>query len=263
MQKIDWGQKLAFLQSSRQQLWNDDYMAFLIQQVWRLDSPQSIVDFGCGYGWLGAKLLPLLPAGSSYTGLDISDTLLEEGRQLFAGAPWPVRFIQADLCAPAPAAGFDMAVCQAFLRHMPNAKTVLGHMIDALRPGGLAVCIEVDRRLENAGFYTDAAGFDAAAQDAALHAAWAAEHAAGGRDARIGIKIPVYMQQLGLQQVGVRLNDFVEFASPVHADYKAHLDKLRIHHAPAADSGLCAQNGDSALLARGLIISYGRKPAQG
>jgi 16S rRNA G1207 methylase RsmC len=30
----------------------------------------KIIDFGCGYGYLGMKLLPLLPKGSTYTGVD-------------------------------------------------------------------------------------------------------------------------------------------------------------------------------------------------
>lgn len=36
----------------------------------------------------------------------------------------------------------------------------------------------------------------------------------GGCDFLIGSKIPIYMKQLGLVNVNVRVNDFVEFVSP-------------------------------------------------
>lgn len=70
-----WGEKLDYLQSTRTQFWNDDYLEFLVKYVWNIDQPQNIVDFGCGYGYLGLKLLPLLPAGSTYTGIDIAEPL--------------------------------------------------------------------------------------------------------------------------------------------------------------------------------------------
>ena len=47
---------------------NDDYLEFLVQRVWKLKDACRIVEFGCGAGKMGMKLLPLLPPGSSYTG---------------------------------------------------------------------------------------------------------------------------------------------------------------------------------------------------
>lgn len=49
--------------------WNDDYFAFLVREVWKLDRPVDVLDFGCGFGFLGRKLLPLLPEESTYTGI--------------------------------------------------------------------------------------------------------------------------------------------------------------------------------------------------
>jgi len=46
-----------------------------------------------------------------------------------------------------------MAICQAFLRHLPNPKDILKKMIDSVSDGGLVVCIEVNREFENVGLY--------------------------------------------------------------------------------------------------------------
>ncbi len=37
--------------------YNDDYLEFLVKIVWRIDQPVKMIDFGCGYGYLGLKLL--------------------------------------------------------------------------------------------------------------------------------------------------------------------------------------------------------------
>ena len=56
-------------------MWNDDYMEFLIEKVWKINNPVDLIDFGCGIGFMGLMLLPLLPKGSTYTGIDIKACL--------------------------------------------------------------------------------------------------------------------------------------------------------------------------------------------
>ncbi|NGZ76627.1 class I SAM-dependent methyltransferase [Saccharibacillus alkalitolerans] len=65
-----WNSRIEYLKASRGSIWNDDYLEFLVQRVWKIDRPARIVDFGCGLGFMGALLLSALPAGSSYTGID-------------------------------------------------------------------------------------------------------------------------------------------------------------------------------------------------
>lgn len=65
-----WDTQIDYLKRTRSQMWNDDYFEFLVKSVWKLDRPISIVDFGCGYNYLGMKLLSLIPEGSIYTGID-------------------------------------------------------------------------------------------------------------------------------------------------------------------------------------------------
>ena len=67
----DWDDKYDLLSATRPLYHNPDYWRFLVRDVWRLDDrPRSFVDFGCGYGWAGLFLMPLLASGSDYTGLD-------------------------------------------------------------------------------------------------------------------------------------------------------------------------------------------------
>ena len=49
--------------------------------------------FGCGFGFLGLLIMPYLPEGSTYTGVDFAEGLLEEGKKLFADKNYEVNFI--------------------------------------------------------------------------------------------------------------------------------------------------------------------------
>ncbi len=108
------GKKRNYLEENRHRFHNDDYIEFLIQKVWELSRPTRIVDFGCGLGYLGMSLMPYMPEGSSYTGIDISDVLVEQAKDAFIGLPHDTKFMVGNgYAAPFEDASFDMAVCQA------------------------------------------------------------------------------------------------------------------------------------------------------
>mgnify|MGYP004521165773 FL=1 len=79
-----WEAKLEYLLRTRKNMWNDDYMEFLITKVWKIDRPVKLLDCGCGFGFLGLLILPYLPQGSTYTGIDMAENLIQMGRKLFA-----------------------------------------------------------------------------------------------------------------------------------------------------------------------------------
>lgn len=79
-----WDSQGRNLRESRGLLHNEDYWRFLVREVWRIDrAPVRLVDFGCGYGWAGLFLLPMLAAASDYTGRDRSPALIAEGREAY------------------------------------------------------------------------------------------------------------------------------------------------------------------------------------
>lgn len=250
----DWGLKKEYLHSTRQNLWNNDYFEFLVKCVWKIDKPVRIIDFGCGYGYLAQMLLPLVPKGSIYKGVDISEDLIGEAREIFSGSN-EVCFEVADLHEYEPNAEYDIAICQAVLRHLTKPEDIVKKMIGAVKENGLVICIEPSRRMENAGLFVDNSSYDPFENDDFLKQRWLSEEQSGGRDYQVGMKAPVFMEKLGLKNVGVRINDYVDFVS---ADTDAFvLERKRF----ISDHGLDEKYADSNnyLAARCHVISFGYK----
>ena len=83
METYNWNSKLTYLKNTRDLYYNDDYVSFLVNTVWKINKPVHIVDFGCGYGYLGLVLMPLLPKGSKYTGIDSGEHYLLKRENCF------------------------------------------------------------------------------------------------------------------------------------------------------------------------------------
>ncbi len=212
--KEHWNKKLNYLKNSRIGFWNDDYLDFLVNKVWEITKPINLIDFGCGYGQLGLLLLPILPEGSTYTGVDISDTLITEARSLFKDSEYKTEFIKCDINSYSVKEKYDMAICQTLLRHLPNPKDILKKMVDAVSVGGMVVCVEINRKLENEGLYIKGMDYNSFGKITALQKLWKTELASEGRDYAIGMKVPFYMQECGLHNIDVRINDKVNFINP-------------------------------------------------
>lgn len=207
-------EQLSFLKAIRTGWSNNDYIEFLVEKVWKINKPVNMIDFGCGFGYIGLLFLPILPAGSTYTGIDISETLLNEAENIFANSGYSTRFIKADLNEYEPIENYDVAISQAVLRHIPNAKNILKKMIKSVIDGGLVICMEGDLEIEKAGQYFNGFDYTELGMPYLHRKIYKKELANGGRDYRFGIKAPIYMQELGLHNVGIRMNDSVKFVNP-------------------------------------------------
>ncbi|MEH7458669.1 methyltransferase domain-containing protein, partial [Bacillus sp. JJ1127] len=93
MKDYYWDNKLEYLKNTRDLYYNEDYLGFLVNSVWKISKPVHIIDYGCGYDYLGLKLLPLLPIGSKYTGIDKGEQLVNEAKKLFQELPYESEFI--------------------------------------------------------------------------------------------------------------------------------------------------------------------------
>ncbi len=257
MSSIDWNEKIEYLKNTRKYMWNDDYFEFLVKCVWKLNRPVNIIDFGCGYGFLGTKLLPLLPKGSTYTGIDIAEDLLRDAEHIFANTEFNTTFINTDLLFFNTEKKYDVAICQSVLRHIPQYKEVLKKMAEVVIEDGVVICIEPNRRMENSGVYVDDSNFCVNENDDFLQNHWENELHCGGRDYLVGIKIPIYMEQIGLKDVQVRVNDFVEFVSLSRdgKQYETHKHSFCEQYL----RGNQGENANSLLSARCHLISYGKK----
>ena len=225
-----WSRKIEYLKQTRLDFWNDDYLEFLVSKVWNIDHPVKVVDYGCGYGFLGMKLLPLLPAGSTYTGVDISEVLIKEANLIFSDSKYQVEFIRSDISNFNASQKYDIAICQAVLRHVQTPKEFLNRMTDSVVENGLVICIEVNRAFEVAGMLVEGYAYEPWREIDQLSKLWNVELENEGRDHSIGLKIPSYMKKIGLKNIDVRINDKTSFINPSDelSKYKESMESLRI-----------------------------------
>ena len=253
METYDWNSKLAYLKNTRDLYYNSDYVSFLVNSVWKISEPVHVVDYGCGYGYLGLLLMPLLPEGSKYTGIDSGETLLAEARELFRSLPYESEFLEGDAIEIELNDTYDIAICHAFLLHMSSPKTMLQKMIHSVKSGGKIICVE-PHWISNMSSYTlDGENQSEIIQLGILQNLFESDTQRNGKDGNIGMKIPIYLSELGVKNIECRVSDKVNFLdSNMH-----HNDKNDLYQS-LKEEGIAGDPGDKQqfverLIARGLI----------
>lgn len=105
-----------------------------------------IADFGCGTGstipWFAKQVGPT----GEVVGLDASAAQLEIASQnCTAVGLTNVRFVEADVYGTAlPPNSFDVVHCRLLLCHLQRPGDAIQEMADAVRPGGVVVCFDLD-----------------------------------------------------------------------------------------------------------------------
>ncbi|KXY37101.1 methyltransferase [Bacillus cereus] len=211
MEEYDWNSKLAYLRNTRDLYYNDDYLSFLVNTVWKISEPLHIVDYGCGYGYLGLILLPLLPNGSKYTGIDSGEALIAEARELFRSLPYESEFIEGDATEIELENKYDIAVSHAFLLHMNSPKTMLQKMINSIKEGGKIICFEPNWISNMSSYTLDGLIQSEIIQLGVLQKLFEEDVHRSGRDGNIGMKIPMYLSELGVKNIECRVSDKVNY----------------------------------------------------
>ena len=108
------------------------------------DQATSVTELGCGTGALAVALQPYGPGdGYDYRAFDGSPEMLRVARQSAWEAGRPVAFAQADFLEPVPGPPADAVVLVYdglnYLLELDQVGVLLGHVRDALVPGGIAV----------------------------------------------------------------------------------------------------------------------------
>ena len=215
-----WNQKREYLLRTRKDYYNEDYVEFLVKRVWKLEGPVSLLDCGCGYGFLGLLLMPYLAEGSTYTGIDFAEELIATGREIFQDRGLEGEFIQGDVFAYEGRRQYDVVICQAVLRHLDNPEEFIRKMIQLTRPGGYVICIDANREFECDGLYIDGMDYQVLCRHDGLEKKWRMELEKQGRDYAVAIRTAHIMRRLGLQDVDVRMNDRVELVTPEKPEYE-------------------------------------------
>lgn len=213
-----WNGKTEKLYKNRKYFWNDDYLCFLVRNVWKIDIPVNIVEFRCGEGYFGKQLLELLPVGSTYTGVD-NEFFIEKARENLREEALNSNFIISDLYSFEEKDKYDVVICQVGLRHLNRPMELLEKMVESTKLNGLVICVDVNREFEEAGLYIDGMDYDRLCTAFDFHKVWRKELEKEGRDYAIGMRLPFYMQKLGLRGIDIRMNDRVTYVNPEMEDY--------------------------------------------
>jgi ubiquinone/menaquinone biosynthesis C-methylase UbiE len=211
-----WDDKADYLAATRTLYHNVDYWRFLLREVWRIDgTPTKLVDFGCGAGWAGLFLLPMLAPGSRYAGLDRSEPLLAEGRRRFAAVGLEGEFTHAEAtAAPFDDNSFDVAFAHAVLMHLPEPERALAEMIRVTKPGGLVITVDASQNAINALIHIHETEEQERIPLEFFQRANAYVRRSTGVDRNIGMKTPVLMHKAGLKDVQARVSDAVRLSFP-------------------------------------------------
>lgn len=228
MEKYYWDTQLEYLKRTRDLYYNDDYLEFLVSRVWKITKPVHIIDFGCGYGYLGLKLLPLLPEGSKYTGIDKGQQLINQAIEYFHHLPYEAEFLVADTNEIALERKYDIAVCHAFLLHMFEPKKMLQTMIDAIVNNGKIICFEPHWISSMSSYELE--GHEQS-QFVPLGVLQKLFEENSGKDGNIGAKVPQYLSELGVKNIECRISDKVNF---LHSDMNQE-DKQKLFHSLKED----------------------------
>lgn len=221
-----WENRLEYLMRTRKTLWNEDYMYFLIRDVWKINRPITVLDCGCGYGALGLLLMPLLPSGSKYIGLDFATNMIEAAKENFGYVNIDAEFVVSDILEHEAKEKYDMVISQALLRHVDNGEAFLRKMSDFVKEGGILVSLECNREFEADGLYIHGINYFELCQHDGLKKLWKTELEKQNRDYSIAMKIPHYMKAIGLKNVSCRMNDRITFLEPEQQNYEEILESI-------------------------------------
>ncbi|WP_163855507.1 class I SAM-dependent methyltransferase [Paenibacillus elgii] len=214
MSEYYWDRKIEYLRNTRRLYYNDDYLEFLVKMVWKINKPVNIIDYGCGFGYLGLKFLPMLPEGSTYTGIDRGNELINTANEIFCKLPYTTEFIMGDIEEIRVERKFDIAMCHAFLLHVTDPVKMLRKMIDSVVDGGRVIAFEPNWTANMSSISMDGLQQSQMIPLGTLQKLYEEDFNRTGKDGNIGMKLPIMLSQLGLKEVECRVSDKVNFLDP-------------------------------------------------
>lgn len=204
-----WNKNRKLFEVWKSLYWNDDYFSFLVSDVWKLNRPMDILDFGCGYGFLGMKFLPLLPEKSSYTGIELDSREIERAENIFKATPYEHRFIRQNIYEFHPQKKYDIVVALYLLSYVKHPQQILEKMKACLKPDGLLIVIDSNMAVEQAGFFAGLEQEENDFQRPDFTPVWENETFHRERDFRMGTRLPYLFKKCGMKNIEARISDRV------------------------------------------------------
>lgn len=235
--------------------WNEDYFSFLVKEVWKFRNPVNILDYGCGYGFLGRKLLPLLPEGSTYTGIELDGELIGEACQFFEKTSYRTSFIQEDVYEYKPEKKYDIVISLYLMSYLRKPKLILNKMKESLMDNGMMILIDCNMEVEQAGYYSGLEQEEGGMERPDFIPVWKSEKSHKERDYRMGTKLPCMLNEIGMKGIEARISDKVTIYNPEDESKKELNDIFRTVY-ENTDS---YKKGNSYFLSRGIRYSEAEK----
>jgi len=222
MQNKNWAENhlKKMIVEQRKHLWRDDTIEMYSRWM-DLRQGMTVVDVGCGLGYLGWTFWKYFGHKGRYFGLDQSSQLIDEAYSL--SSAWSqggiASFQQGDAYRlPYPDGFADWTMCQTLLMHLEFPEKALKEMIRVTKPGGLIMCNEPDNLSASmmvADFSENSISDDYMLQHHRMMMTWArGRKKLGHGDFSIAVKIPMMMRDLGLVKIDSRCNDTCNFIQP-------------------------------------------------
>jgi len=224
-----WDNHLEYLIRTRSGTWNADYMRFLVRDVWKINKPVRVLDCGCGFGYIAVLLMPCLPEGSTYTGIDFSASMTKEASVYLKKHGVNGTVINGDFITFDPKDKYDMVICKSVLRHLGDSEPFIRKMIECADNNALIVCADSNREIECCGLYIDGLNYGYLCDHEGAIKHWQTEIDNGKRDYAAAMRSAYVMRKLGLSDVDVRMNDRVSFIYPEQADYDEKISDFLAH----------------------------------
>ncbi len=163
---------------------------------------------------MGLKLLPLLPKGSKYTGIDKGQQLIDKAKEYFHNLPFETEFILADTTEIELERKYDIAVCHAFLLHMSQPKRMLQAMVNSIVNGGKIICFEPHWISGMSSYELEGYNQSQVVPLGILQRLFEDSANKSGENGNIGVKVPQYLLELGVENIECRVSDKVNFLHP-------------------------------------------------
>lgn len=222
-----WNEKRDLIKVWKNFYWNDDYFKFLVKEVWKLNHPIDILDFGCGYGYLGLKFMPLLPEGSSYTGIELDQGQIEEAEGNFAHTSYSHAFIHENIYEYRADKKYDLVVALFLLSYMKHPEQIITKMKNSLKQGGMLLLIDANMEVEQAGYYSGLEKQENGLRRPDFVPLWEYEKTHNDIDYRMGTKLPYLLKNAGFKDIQARISDQVVIYEPADAKKKEMNDRFR------------------------------------
>lgn len=238
--KPDWSQKCwrDMLIYQRKSIYREDTLEKLA--AWMGFKPGfTVVDVGCGLGYLGYTYWKYFGRGGKYVGVDNNTELLTDAQK--SADKWAVggeaEFIEADAYTlPLEDDFADLVMCQTLLMHLNKPADALAEMVRVVKPGGWVVCKEPDNLSAMMAVpiwsLPEFELEDLLLSRKVYYLANEGRIKLGRGDMSIGRKVPHMFSQLGLTGIDIRLNDRVHMVEPPYESEMQRdiLEKVRQEH---------------------------------